>query len=240
MTDPYRVPDEPAWPPPPGPIGRHALPLDQPPADGPAESTGTDLRVAAWFTLALLVVGAAVGVAWSAWSGPQQKAFIGDGQVIARGRLYPLGENETMVAADGRYAAIVAGVGLIAALVAWINRAANRGPLLVLALLLGGLGGATLTWFSGYLTGGGSYDGKPGTTIDRLPLTLHMPGLLLVEPAVALLLYGLMVAFAARDDLGRADPVRDRVSVGTGQHAQYGGRHGDAPGVPQQGGFPPQ
>jgi hypothetical protein len=240
MTDAYRVPDDPVWPSPPGPVGRHALRLDEPAHNAAAESTLADVRAAWWLTLALLVVGAAAGLAWSAWSGPQQKAFIGDGRVIARGRLYPLGETEKMVAADGRYAAIVAAVGLLAALVAWTSRAANRGPLVVLALLIGGLGGSALTWLTGYLTGGGSYAGKPGTTIDRLPLTLHMPGLLLVEPAVALLLYGLMVAFAARDDLGRADPVRDRLSVRSGQHAQHGWRDGDAPRPPQQGGFAPQ
>jgi hypothetical protein len=188
----------------------------------------------------LLVVGAAVGVLWSVWSGPQQRAFVGDGQVIARGKLYPFDEVETMAAADGRYAAIVAGVGLVAALVAWIYRAANRGPLVVLALLIGGLGGAALTWFTGYLSGGGTYSGKPGTTIDHLPLTLHMRGLLLIEPAVALLLYGLLVAFAAHDDLGRTDPVRDRLSVRAGEHAEYRGGHRDGPGAPQEGGFPSQ
>lgn len=239
MTDAYRAPGDPAWEQS-GRFGQPALRLDAPPPTAAADTTLADVRVAAWFTLALLLVGAAVGVVWSTWSGPQQRAFVGDGQVIARGRIYPFDEVETMAAADGRYAAIVAALGLVAALVAWTYRAANRGPLVVSALLVGGLGGAALTWFTGYLTGGGTYDGKPGTTIDHLPLTLHMPGLVLVEPAVALLLYGLMVAFAARDDLGRADPVRHRVSVRARQHAEYRGGHRDGPGAPQQGGLPPQ
>jgi hypothetical protein len=239
MTDAYRVPDEPAGESPWG-FGQGAVGLDERRPTAAADATLADLRVASWMTLALLVVGAAVGPAWAAWSGPQQRAFVGDGQVIARGKLYPFDEVETMAAADGRYAVIVAAVGLVAALVAWIYRAGNRGPLAVMALLLGGLGGAALTWFTGYLTGGGSYDGQPGTTIKHLPLTLHMPGLLLVEPALGLLLYGLLVAFAARDDLGRPDPVRYRVSVRAGQHAEHRGGHRDGPGAPQQGGFPSQ
>ena len=60
-----------------------------------------------------------------------------------------------------------------------------------------------------------------------------MQGLLLVESVVGALVYGLLVAFAASDDLSRPDPVRE--SVAARRQAQDGGGHGDAPGPLEQG-----
>jgi hypothetical protein len=197
--------------------------------------TVADLRVAGVIVLVLAALGALLGALWATWSGSQQRAFV-----LAPGKLYPYDEVETMAAADGRYLVIVAAVGLLATLVVWYARAGNRGSLVLLALCGGGLGGAALTWWVGYLTGGGSYHGKKGTTIPHLPLTLHMHGLLLVEPAVAALVYGLFTAFAAHDDLGRPDPVRDGLSVDAGGDAQHGGGDRDAAGALQQGNLPTQ
>jgi hypothetical protein len=70
--------------------------------------------------------------------------------------------------------------------------------------------------------------------IAHLPLSLHMTGLLLTEPAFALLVYGMAAAFAVSDDLGRPDPVRERLLVRRVRDPQYGGGDGDASGVPQQ------
>ena len=200
-----------------------------------ADETLADGRIALVVVLALAVLGAALGPLWSAWSGAQQRAYV-----VAPGQLYPFDEVETRAAADGRFLAIVAGVGLLAGLVAWLFRAAHRGPLVLVALGVGGVAGSALTWWTGYLTGGGTYHGAPRTVIHRLPLTLHMPGLLFVEPAVAILLYGLFVAFAAHDDLGRPDPVRQRLLVRAHDQPQYGWRDGDGAGPLQQRDLPPQ
>ena len=68
-----------------------------------------------------------------------------------------------------------------------------------------------------------------------------MPGLVFVEPAIAALVYGMLVAFAADDDLGRPDPVRDALfSVGAGDHPEYGWGDRDAAGALQEGNLPPQ
>lgn len=158
-----------------------------------------ELRVAAVTVLVLAVVGAALGPVWSFWSGKQQRAFV-----LGPHALYPYDEVETMAAADGRYLLIVAVVGLLAGLVVWRLRDV-RGPVVVMGLCVGGSGGAALTWWVGRLVGGGHESGKVGTTITHLQLTLHMRGLVLVEPALAALVYGLFVAFAARDDLGRPE-----------------------------------
>ncbi len=192
-----------------------------------------DLRAAGIIVAVLAVLGALLGVAWSAWAGPQQRAYV-----IAPGQLYPFDEVETMARSDGRYLIIVAAVGLLAGLALWLRRLVGRGPIAVLALLVGGLLGALLTAWIGHLTGGGTTDGKVGSTIAHLPLSLRMRGLLLVEPALAILVYGLFTAFAVRDDLGRPDPVRERVSVQAGQQSEYGRGDRDAAGALQQGDLP--
>lgn len=194
----------------------------------PAEETLGDARAAMYVVLILAVVGAALGPVWSWWSGPQQRAFV-----IAPGKLFPFDEVETMAAADGRFLVIVGSVGVLAGLATWLWRPTHRGPLVLLALAFGGLGGAALTWWTGYLSGGGTRHGEAGTTIAQLPLSLHMPGLLFVEPALAILVYGLFVAFAARDDLGRPDPVRERV-VAARKPVQADPADGGVAGPPAQ------
>jgi len=195
----------------------------------------TDRRVAGAVVGALAVLGAVLGWVWSAWSGPQQRAYV-----IAPGKLYPFDEVETMAGADGRYLVLVGLTGLVAGAVLYWWRRADRGPLLAVALGAGGLAGAALTWWIGYLTGGGTYDGRPKTVIPHLPLSLHMRGLLLIEPALAMLVYGMLAAFAASDDLGRPDPRRERLLVGRVGYPQDGGGDGDAAGAPQEGDFAPQ
>jgi len=202
-------------------------------AAAPAERG--DLRVAGAVVGGLAVLGAVLGLIWSAWSGPQQRAYV-----LAPGKLYPFDEVETMAGADGRYLVLVGATGLLAGAVLYWWRRANRGPLLAAALGVGGLAGAALTWWVGYLSGGGTYDGRAKTIIAHLPLSLHMRGLLLIEPALALLVYGMSAAFAASDDLGRPDPRRERLLVGRAGYPQYGGGYGDAAGTPQEGDFAPQ
>lgn len=199
-----------------------------------ADETRSDVRVAVFVIFLLALVGAALGPAWSWWSGPQQRAYV-----IGPGKLFPYEEVETMAATDGRYLVIVAAVGFLAGLFAWLFGAAHRGPLLLLGLGIGGAVGSALTWLTGRLTGGGTYDGKAGSQIAHLPVSLHMRGLLFVEPAVAILLYGLCVAFAARDDLGRADPVRERL-VRARDQAQDSWRYGNSAGALEQRDLPPQ
>jgi hypothetical protein len=144
------------------------------------------------------------------------------------------------VAADGRFLVLTGAVGLLAAVLAWL-RVRHRGPLLLLALIVGGLGGAYLTRYVGYLTGGGNYTGKVNTIISHLPLSLHIPGLVFVEPALAALVYGVLVAFAADDGLGRPDPVRDSLySVGPSDHPEHGWGDRDAAGALQERNFPAQ
>jgi hypothetical protein len=199
------------------------------------EPTRADLRFAALVAFGLAVLGAVLGLIWTAWSPAQPKAFV-----YAPGKSFTYEESEAWVATDGRFLVLTGALGLIAAVLVWF-RLRNRGPLVLLALIAGGLGGAYLTRYVGYLTGGGHYTANVNTIITHLPVSLHIAGLVFVEPAIAALVYGMLVAFATHDDLGRPDPVRDELlSVVPGDHPEYGWGDRDAAGALQQGDLPPQ
>lgn len=196
------------------------------------------LRAAVVIVLALAVTGALLGFLWQAWSPP------GPFGIIYRNGTQP-DETEAWAAADGRFGLIVAVVGLVAGLIVWWLRR-TRGPYVVLALGVGGIGGAALTEWIGHLVRGAAHtvpcyppSGRADCT-EHLPLTLHMAGLLYVEPALAILVYGMLVAFAHHDDLGRPDPVRERLLVSATDEADDSWSHGDRAGVPEQRELPPQ
>jgi hypothetical protein len=200
-----------------------------------------ELRVAAMIVAALAVVGVVLGILWQWWSPPGPRAYV-----IGPGLIEP-DETESFVAGDGRFALLAALVGVLAALTVWFAALA-RGVAAVVALAVGGLAGSGLMALVGHLLGGGTATGKTNTIIDQLPLSVHMHGLLFVEAAAAVLVYGLCASFAAADDLGRPDPARERAladrraarSVRPGTEGQDTGAYGDGPGALQQREFPPQ
>lgn len=215
-------------------VGELAAPPPPPTPAGRLETA--DVRFAALTVVLLAALGAVLGLVWSAWSPAGPRAYV-----LAPGVFLP-DETEAFVAADGRFLVLGAVVGLAAAIAGWLA-VARRGPLTALALVLGGLAGSALMELVGHLTGGGSFTGNDQHFIAELPLSLHAQGLLLVEPALAALVYGVLVAFTASDDLGRPDPVRAalaRGSVRSGGHADDGRGDGDAAGAAQQGDLPPQ
>lgn len=191
------------------------------------------LRAAALMVLGLAAAGALLGLLWAAWSPP------GPLGAILPGGVQP-DETEAWAAGDGRYAIIVAVVGTLAGAAGWLLRR-GRGPYLVVAYVAGGIGGAALTWWTGHLARGSGPSFPCLTTAGRavceqhLPLSVHMTGLIFVEPALALLVFGLIVAFTRRDDLGRPDPVREALLVQPGGEPDDGWSYGDGAGPPQQG-----
>lgn len=160
-----------------------------------------DLRAGAVVVAVLAVLGVLLGVVWQWWSPPGPLGFV-----VAPGAIQP-DETEAFVAADGRFAVLCGAVGLVAGFVVW-RRRGLRGPVAVLALAVGGLAGAVLTALVGHLLGGGSDSGRPNSLLRELPLSVHMRGLLLLEAALAVLVYVVFASFAAADDLGRPDPDR--------------------------------
>jgi hypothetical protein len=152
--------------------------------------------IGGWVVAALALVGVPLGLIWQAVS-PRSA-----GLVLQSGAIIP-DETEALIGTDGWFALLTGVVGLIAALVVWTRRP-WRGPATVVALALGGVVGALVTALAGHLTGGGQSTGKAGALIT-LPVSLHATGLLFFEAAIAVLVYGLLVAFTTRDDLGRTD-----------------------------------
>jgi hypothetical protein len=220
-------------------------------ATSPAPTPDTaQIRVAAAVTGVLAVVGCVLGLVWAWWSPPGP-----EGERIPAGTIAD--ETEAFIGADGRYLILTGAVGLVGALLAWRLRSA-RGPWVAAALGAGGVLGALLTDLVGHLTKGASQaiplrNGAVG--YQHLALSVHATGLLFVEGALAALVYGLLVAFTAYDDLGRPDPVRaglrpdtvepegtetSRESVQAGWQPDDRWRHRDAPGSLQQRDFPPQ
>lgn len=165
------------------------------------------LRAAGLVLAVLAVLGVVLGPVWELWSPPGPA-----GAVLPQG--IQADETEAFVAGDGRFTLIVLIVGVLAAVAAWYLPALRRarGPYVALALAVGGVAGAALTEYVGYLIRGqGSHfacDSATGRCIDHLPLTVHMHALLLVEAVVATLGYSLFTAFAVADDLGRPDPAQ--------------------------------
>jgi Protein of unknown function (DUF2567) len=144
--------------------------------------------------LTLAAVGLPAGLLWRAWS-PRTVGFVYQPHAVIPD------ESEALIASDGRFLVITGAIGLLAAVLVW-SRRAWRGPLVAAALGAGALAGALLTDLVGRLAGGGHSDG-PVRSVVRLPIAVRAEGLLLIEPLMALLVYGLAVSFAARDDLGR-------------------------------------
>jgi hypothetical protein len=210
-----------------------------PPPAPSAESRPTPRETEVRFLVAIVVVMAAVGgllgLLWQWWSPTGPAAYV-----IGPGRIQP-DETEAFVAGDGRYAVIVLASGILAGLLVWFAKIA-RGTPAVIVLALGGFAGAELTALVGHLSGGGKGSGKTNTIINELPLSVHTSGLVLVEAAAAVLVYGLCVSFAKDDNLGEADPVRDlaQASVRPDVQLQHAGGDGDGPGGLQQGYLPPQ
>jgi hypothetical protein len=195
-----------------------------------------ELVVAGFVFAVLLALGAALGLIWRAVSPTQPPGYVYPPAL-------PYTETKAWIEADGRFAIMTAVLGLVVGVGAWFLRRA-RGPFVALALGAGGLLGALVTGVVGRAVGGGSDSGATHTVVRRLPLEVRIHGLYFIEAAVAVLAYGLLVAFAAADDLGRPDGRPDRaggpVSVAAGRQPYPGRGDGDGPGPAQEHDLAPQ
>ncbi|MDT4892843.1 MAG: hypothetical protein QOE97_1878 [Pseudonocardiales bacterium] len=189
--------------------------------------TARDLRTAAVLIAGLAALGALLGVIWWWWSPPGPLGFV-----VAPHAVQP-DEVETFAATDGRFAVLTGATGLITGTLLWLRRS-SRGPVVPIAMALGGLAGALLTDAVGRALDNGTGTGPPNTVLSHLPLQVHQPGLWLFEPLLAVLVYGICAAFAAEDGLGR-----DR-SVGVRDEAQHGGRDRDGAGALHEADLPAQ
>jgi|KBSSwiStaDraftv2_1062776.scaffolds.fasta_scaffold06538_7 hypothetical protein len=159
---------------------------------------------AAFIAGVLTFAGAPVGALWAWWSPDRPFARVVDIHqfwgLFDVATVYPE-ESEAWAAGDGRFAALMALVGLVAALVVW-HLPLQRGTWPIGGLTVGALLGSLVAGIVGFAVGGGDASGATDSII-RSALWVHTYALYLVQALVAVLVYGLFVAFAARDDLGR-------------------------------------
>jgi hypothetical protein len=162
-----------------------------------------DLRSALVTVLALAAAGLATGGLWI-WLAPRADYRVTATDVEPVGRPP---SPELFMADDGVFVLILAGLGLLAGLVVWLNRR-RRGALSLTALATGMLAAGVVTWQLGHWAGPRPTDAQladVGATVTT-GLTLGATAALAVGPFVAVLTYLVATALTSHDDLGRVEP----------------------------------
>jgi multisubunit Na+/H+ antiporter MnhC subunit len=168
----------------------------------PREELRADLRPAAWLVLALAGVGVPAGLVWWLLAPRADFRITEDGPVVVGSP-----SSELLVADDAVFVLVLAVVGLLAGVAAWLMRR-QRGVALLVALALGTTAAGAVAWLVGELFGEGPTEAELsdiGGTVTT-GLDLGATAALAVAPFVALVVYVLGVIMNAEDGLGRAVP----------------------------------
>jgi hypothetical protein len=163
-----------------------------------------DLRGSLVLTGVLLLAGLPAGLLWWALAPRAQFEVTEDGAVVI-GRP----SAELLVADDAVFTLVLAGLGLLAGIVAWRLRR-RRGVGTVLALALGPLLAGLLARLVGEALGAGPTAEQLADVGAQVTtaLTLNSTASLAVGPFTAVLVYVLAALFAASEDLDRPDSDR--------------------------------
>ncbi|WJK38089.1 DUF2567 domain-containing protein [Solwaraspora sp. WMMA2056] len=224
----------------PGQSGEPGQSVDLPtptPTDPGATVAATSGRAAPWRRPAVLVVAAMVlggvllGLAWSTLT-PWVPVVKTEQGAAVRG-----GDPEYFVAADGWFALLGLGFGILAGICAWALPPRRRGPAGLLAVTIGGLGAAAVAWALGRQIGLAGYRqaleaAEVGATLSRPP-DLHAGDIDLwfgVLPALngaffapafgAALVYTMLAGWSRYPDLRPDAPTADPPTVEGGSGAQ--------------------
>ena len=161
-----------------------------------------DLRGSLVLAGVLLLAGIPAGLLW--WALAPRATF----EVTEEGPV-PVGRPpiELLVADDGVYTLVLAGLGLVAGVVAWRLRR-RRGVATVLALAVGSVLASLAAWQLGELLGAGPSPAELTAVGTRVitPLRLGSPAALAVAPFLAVLAYVVATLLTAAEDLDRPDP----------------------------------
>jgi hypothetical protein len=175
----------------------------QPPARRPwsaVHEVRGDLRTAALIAGALALSGFLVGLLW--WLLAPRADF----RITANGPAAIGNPSEEIFAADdATFALLMAGLGLLAGLVAWSLLRRRRGIAVLLALAVGTAAAGVIAWRLGELLGPAPSKAELADVGARVTtaLGLHSLPALAVGPFCAVLVYLAAALFTRRDDLGR-------------------------------------
>ncbi|SFK62206.1 LPXTG cell wall anchor domain-containing protein [Geodermatophilus ruber] len=168
-----------------------------------AAEVRADLNSSLLLAGVLTLAGLPAGLLWWALA-PRAQFEITESSPVVVG--HP--SAELLVAGDGVFTLVLAGLGLLAGLGGWWLRR-RRGVATLLALALGCLLAGVLAWQLGELLG-------PGPTRAELAevgavvttgLSLGSVPALAVAPFLATLVYVVATLLASSEDLGRSDPA---------------------------------
>lgn len=162
-----------------------------------------DLRRAGALLLAVAAAGVPAGVLWWAVAPRAEFRVTEDGPAVVGTPSV-----ELLIADDGMFVLVLAGLGLLAGLGAWAMRRA-RGVAVVVALAVGTVLAGAAAWGVGALLGRGPSESQLAEVgaVVTTPLGLDSLAALAVAPFVAVLVYLLGVIVNAEDGLGRTGPV---------------------------------
>jgi hypothetical protein len=188
------------------PYDQGSVPLDADVPDGsappPQRPWRRSLAVACLCAVALAVAGGALGVLWH-FVAPTVRVLNAGQNGIVVGDPSP----EEYIAADGSFALLGAGFGLLAAVAAWMLLRRHRGPWLVGGVTAGTLAAAVVAWQAGRLIGRSAFQwwvetSTPNATYQAPP-DLHAYGTLLVPAFAAAIVLTLMAGWSNDPDLDR-------------------------------------
>ncbi|MGW0858246.1 hypothetical protein, partial [Streptomyces sp. NPDC002690] len=223
------------------PAGSHLAPGQSPPPPARAGARTEVVRAAA-VTVVLAVAGVALGLLWL-WLSPRIPLISDETAVYLKDS-----EGEEAIGADGTFALLGAGFGIVSAVVVYLLRRSGGIPTVV-ALALGGLLGGLLAWWLGAALGPTSdvvahaKAAGQGVAFDA-PLELNAKGALLAWPVAAMVVHLILTAVFTPPDPDPDAQWEHAAWATHGAEAAYGTAgqpvHGTpgAPGVPATDGSP--
>jgi hypothetical protein len=158
------------------------------------------LAVGALAAAVVAAAGVPFGLLWS-WVSPSVPVGRGGQGGVVVNDPSP----EQFVAADGWFTLLGVGFGVLAAITGWLILRRDRGPALLLGIVLGALGAAGVAWQVGRRLGLADYErwqqvAAAGDTFDRPP-DLHAHGPLLVPAFAAVIVLTLLAGWSNDPDL---------------------------------------
>lgn len=176
-----------------------------------------DLRGGLLTVLVLASTGLVAGLAWS-WLAPRATFRVTDTEVVPIGGMP---SSELFMADDGVYVLVLAGLGLLAGIAAWLLRR-RRGVVTLTALAAGMIAASLVAWQLGELLGSGPTKKELADVGGTVTTGLHLgaAAAVAVGPFVAVLVYLVASTLTSGEDLGRPEPQRP-----PGSREQAAGTH---------------